>query len=118
MRTNSKYNHPTALLLIVLLGMTVLVYQTSQSYMHVSQVVKTRNTEQSDQQEKGSEQQISLSQDVILSVSNIHLDQEFYQIKEILFGGEENEEEVPPTIERFTSYFRTLFRQVISPNAP
>ena len=119
MQRKKTYRQSTTFLLVILLGMVVLVYHTAQTYVSVKQVAEVNTTDgKANEKTPDSQKQVSASPDVILSVSSIHLDQEFYQIKEIVFGVEEDSEDVPHTTENFTSYFRTLFRQVISPNAP
>lgn len=120
MRRKSTYKQSSAALLVILLGMSVLVYHTAQTYVNVLYVsqVKAKEDSSTKKDKQSSEKQVYASPDVILSVSSIHLDQEFYQIKEIVFGAEEDSEDIPHVTEHYTSYFRTLFRQVISPNAP
>ena len=118
MRKKSTYKQPTAFLLVILLGMSVLVYQTKQTYVQVVKIEQAKTANDSNEESPDSHEVFIVSQDVILSISSIQLDQEFYQIKEILFGDDESVETEPNVVERSPSYFRTLFRQVISPNAP
>ena len=96
--------------------MSVLVFQTGQNYVRVSADVSSQTTDTTE----GETPQLvfTASQDVILSVSSIHLDQEFHQIKEIIFGNDEEIYTTPLVVKHISSFFKTLFQQVISPNAP
>lgn len=119
MRRESTYKQSSTLLVVILLGMAVLVYHTTQTYVNAVQLAHIeKSTNEQNKDTPDSHKEVYTASDVILSVSSIHLDQEFYQIKEIVFGDEEDSEDVPYLTIHFTSYFRTLFRQVISPNAP
>lgn len=119
MRRKITYRQSSVFLLVVLLVTAVLVYHTAQTYVKAVQLTQIeKSSDKADTDTSDSQKEVYASADVILSVSSIHLDQEFYQIKEIVFGDEEDSEHVPHITERLTSYFRTLFRQVISPNAP
>jgi len=108
--------NPVAFLMLILIGMSVLVYQTGQTYVQTATVAQA--TDNSDAENPATHHVFSASQDVILSVSNIHLDQEFHQIKEIIFGDEKDVYKTPVVAKRISSFFKTLFQQVISPNAP
>ncbi len=119
MSKQNTYKHPSVLLLLVLLGMSVLVYQTAHNYMQSSLVVSAKiindapNTNSEDQAE------ITVaSQNVFLSVSTIQVDQAYHQIKEIVFGDDKKEKETHIATKYVSSFFKTLFQQVISPNAP
>ncbi len=99
--------------------MSVLVYQTGHTFikssfkMHVNVLDESGNTENQESQEV-----VSATQDVFLSVSSIHVDQELYQIKEIVFGDDKKEKHTHIITKYVSSFFKTLFQQVISPNAP
>ncbi|MCF6353273.1 MAG: hypothetical protein L3J06_09710 [Cyclobacteriaceae bacterium] len=120
MSKQNTYKHPSVLLLLVLLGMSVLVYQTSHDYMQSSLVVSAKaisdapNAKSEDHQSKVT----VASQDVFLSVSTIQVDQVYHQIKEIVFGDDKKEKHTHVVTKYVSSFLKTLFRQVISPNAP
>ena len=118
MDKKSIQKHPVAILMLILIGMSVLVYQTGQTYVQVASVAHTQTTDGADEETPATQYVFNISQDVILSVSNIHLDQELHQIKEIIFGDEKDDYSTPVVAKRISSFFKTLFQQVISPNAP
>lgn len=99
--------------------MSVLVYQTAHTYVQnnlaaYEQVIgDSGNTENQESQEV-----VSTTQNVFLSVSTIHVDQELHQIKEIVFGDDKKEKHTHIITKYVSSFFKTLFEQVISPNAP
>lgn len=119
MSKKSTYKHPTAILMLILIGMSVLVYQTAHSYMQSTLKVQYEVSDEagsSDNQE--SQEVLASSQDVFLSVSTIQLDQELHQIKEIVFGDDKKEKHTHIITKYVSTFFKTLFQQVISPNAP
>jgi hypothetical protein len=119
MEKKSTYNHPSTILLLILLGMSVLVFQTSHSYMQSSIKVESKVLDDSGNSENQESQEvISGTQNVFLSVSTIHIDQELHQIKEIIFGDDNKEKHTHIITKYVSSFFKTLFEQVISPNAP
>ncbi len=65
-----------------------------------------------------SQEVVSATQDVFLSVTSIQVDQELHQIKEIVFGDDKKEKNTHIITKYVSSFFKTLFEQVISPNAP
>ncbi len=117
MSKQNTYKHPSVLLLLVLLGMSVLVYQTSHDYMQSSLVVSAKVINDASNSDHQSEVAVA-SQDVFLSVSTIQVDQVYHQIKEIVFGDDKKEKHTHVVTKYVSSFFKTLFRQVISPNAP
>lgn len=99
--------------------MSVLVYQTAHTYVqnnltsYEEVIGDSGNSENQESQEV-----ISTTQNVFLSVSTIHVDQELHQIKEIVFGDDKKEKHTHIVTKYVSSFFKTLFEQVISPNAP
>ena len=119
MSKKSTYKHPSTILMLVLIGMSVLVYQTAHTFLQSNVEVHAEISADSDSAESQESQEIvAVSQDVFLSVSTIHLDQELHQIKEIVFGDDKKEKNTPIVTKYVASFFKTLFQQVISPNAP
>ena len=99
--------------------MSVLVYQTAHTFLQSNVEVHASIAGDSDTSENQESQEIvSATQDVFLSVSPIHLDQELHQIKEIVFGDDTKEKRTHIITKYVSSFFKTLFQQVISPNAP
>jgi len=118
MKKQNAHKHPAVLLLLIMLGMSVLVYQTAHSYVQTT-IVANNKVDDSSKTESQDSQEIAIaSQDVFLSVSTIHIDQAFHQIKEIVFGDSKKEKHTHTVTKYVSSFFKTLFEQVISPNAP
>lgn len=118
--TNKKtHNHPIALVLLILVGMSILVSQTAHSYIQSSiKVEATISDDATNSESQEPVETVTASQDVFLSVSTIHIDQELHQIKEIVFGDDKKEKHTHIVTKYVSSFFKTLFQQVISPNAP
>lgn len=113
------YKQSSVLLLLMLLSMSVLVYQTAHDYVQSNLVVQAKALADSSNSDNNDAPEIAIAtQGVFLSVSTIQLDQELHQIKEILFGDDKKEENTPVFTKYVSSFFKTLFEQVISPNAP
>ncbi len=98
--------------------MSVLVYQTAHSYVQSTIVTNHMGSDSSKTDNQDTEEVTIASQDVFLSVSNIQVDQTFHQIKEIVFGDSKKEKHTHIVTKYVSSFFKTLFQQVISPNAP
>jgi len=99
--------------------MSVLVYQTAHTFLQSNVEVHAGVSADSDLPESQESQEIvAATQDVFLSVSTIHVDQELHQIKEIVFGDDKKEKHTHIITKYVSSFFKTLFQQVISPNAP
>lgn len=119
MSKKSTYKQSTTILMLVLIGMSVLVYQTAHTYVQSSINVQSKVMDDSGNSESHESQKvIAATQDVFLSVSNIQLDQGLHQIKEIVFGDDKKEKHTHIVTKYVSSFFKTLFQQVISPNAP
>jgi len=105
--------------MLVLIGMSVLVYQTGHTFVKSNIELHTNVMDDSASSESQESQEVvSATQDVFLSVSSIHIDQELHQIKEIVFGDDKKEKHTHIITKYVSSFFKTLFEQVISPNAP
>jgi len=98
--------------------MSVLVYQTAHSYVQNTIVTNVKVDDPSKSESQNPQEVTVAAQDVFLSVSNIQLDQAYHQIKEIVFGDDKKEKHTHIVTKYVSSFFKTLFQQVISPNAP
>jgi len=111
-----KKNSKALYFLLVILGVAVLVAQVSQPV-----IAKDHLLEQAaGDQDEDSETTFSISPDVaITSASGLHLSLEFYKIREILLD-EVADPHVVHAAQKLTEtdHFKTLFRKVISANAP
>jgi len=118
MKNKNTYKQPIFLLLLILLGMSVLVFQTGHDYVQ-STISANAEVEGSSNSENNDTQEIAVAtQDVFLSVSTIHVNQSYHQIKEIVFGDNKKQKHTHVVSKYVSSFFKTLFQQVISPNAP
>ncbi len=118
MKNKNTYKQPFFLLLLILLGMSVLVFQTGHEYVQ-STISANVGIEGSSNAENNDAQEIAVAtQDVFLSVSTINVDQSYHQIKEIVFGDNKKQKHTHVISKYVSSFFKTLFQQVISPNAP
>ncbi|MCF6360917.1 MAG: hypothetical protein L3J29_09180 [Cyclobacteriaceae bacterium] len=118
MEKQKTRSHPVILLLVILLGMSVLVYQTAHSFVQDALVASGQVDDSTKSDSQNSQEVIIASQDVFLSVSTIQVDQVYHQIKEIVFGDDKKEKDTHIITKYVSSFFKTLFQQVISPNAP
>ncbi|VAW27510.1 hypothetical protein MNBD_BACTEROID06-1662 [hydrothermal vent metagenome] len=119
MSKQNTYKHPSVLLLLVLLGMSVLVYQTAHDYMQSSIAVSAKVINDASNANSEDQSKVAVvSQDVFLSVSTIQVDQVYHQIKEIIFGDDKKEKETHVVAKYVSSFFKTLFERVVPPNAP
>lgn len=79
---------------------------------------KKAATEQQEQKKGGTEAHISIPSSSISSSSHIELTHDLSFILEALFESESKEEEVTSISLPVNRFFQTLFRFIISPNAP
>lgn len=100
----------------MILGIAVVVSQVSQPV-----IAKSYDVEQSaDDDSNKAETQVTISKDVaITSASGLNLNQEFYKIRDIILD-EVADPHVVHVAQKLTEtdHFKTLFRKVISANAP
>ena len=108
-----------AIIVLMILGTAILLNQVSQPLVVVQAKASTEQSEDGDSTEPGQETYVLQANVAINSFTPISLHQELYQIREIILD-EVNDQQSTLEIENLTEsdHFRTLFRQVISPNAP
>lgn len=112
MSKKTTYKHSSTVLMIFLIGMSVLVYQTAHSYVQSSLQVEAKVMDGSDNSESQSPQQtLSASQDVLLTVSSIQIDQGLHQIKEIVFSDDKKEKHVHIITKYVSSFFKHYFNR-------
>ena len=108
-----------AVVIWMLLGSAIVVNQVSQPLVNLQTRAKVEQSENT--KASGSPEQTLVVQDnlAINSFSQITLHLERYQIREIILDEVADPQHFYRVVD-FTgsSLFRTLFRQVISPNAP
>lgn len=97
--------------------MAVVATQVSQPV-----IAQTQNVEDSTSAEENASDEVVISAGAdfaVTSASGLHLNQEFYQIREI-FLDDVADPHVVHDAQKLTEtdHFRTLFRKVISTNAP
>ncbi len=110
----------SAVVIWMLLGSAILVNQVSQPMAKLQAQARVEQGEE-DTQATGSHEQVYVVQDnlAINSFSQINLHQELYQIREIILDEVADPQHFYLVTDiSGSSLFRTLFRQVISPNAP
>lgn len=106
----------------ILLGIAVLGYQTGYGVVQ-KQIVEVQQSKKNapkshDTSKQHQHEEVIAQQDVFLSVSGIHIFLELYQVKEIVFTEVFQNDKIYLVPEALTPFLKTLFRQVISPNAP
>ncbi len=100
----------------MLAGLTILSGQVSQVQFAPSVEI---NEEANSDDSEGQKQQIVIkSADAVATTANISLTHQFYFINEILHSEENHEESTYFELPKLSTFFTTLFRQIISPNAP
>lgn len=111
----------THLLIIIwmMLGSAILLNQVIQPIMIVETEVNSEQSDDGNATESDEDTYILHSNVAINSFSPISLHQELYQIREIILDEVEDPQSTLE-VENLTEsdHFRTLFSQVISPNAP
>lgn len=111
----------THLLIIIwmMLGSAILLNQVIQPIMIVETEVKTEQSDDGNATESDEDTYVLQANVAINSFSPISLHQELYQIREIILDEVEDPQSTLE-VENLTEsdHFRTLFSQVISPNAP
>jgi hypothetical protein len=116
MRSLSKYKILTLLAGIATAGLIVfsqLFYFQAATYCQ-----KKAETQQHDQKKTGTETYISIPSSTISSTSHIEIHQDISFVLEILFKQEAEEETTPKIALPVNRFFQTLFRFIVSPNAP
>lgn len=103
----------------MILGLTIVVNQVSQPQSIVKTTVEDSQKDDSETSTTDDQTYILQANLAISSISQITPHQEFYQIREIVLN--EVSDPLPAHDTPYiagTSHFRTLFRKVISTNAP
>jgi hypothetical protein len=88
------------------------VYQTQ--FTSPVEVGQDGNSEEADDQQHISIQSV----DAMATTAHVNLTHQFYFITEILHTEENHEESTHFELPKLSTFFTTLFRQIISPNAP
>ena len=111
----------THLLIIIwmMLGSAILLNQVIQPIMIVDSKANTEQSDDGKANEADEDTYVLQANVAINSFSPISLHQELYQIREIILDEVEDPQSTLE-VENLTEsdHFRTLFNQVISPNAP
>jgi hypothetical protein len=118
MKTKSnipKSKNTMILIMGILAAMTILsgqVYQTK--FTAPVEISEDGTSDETDDQP-----QISIkSVDAVATAASVSLVHQFYFITEILHTEEKHEASTFLELPRLSTFFATLFRQIISPNAP
>ena len=113
-----KFRNHLAILTLMILGMTIMVNQVTQPVAIVKSAVES-SSEDSETSTSDEQTYVLQANLVVSSITQVTPHQEFYQIREIVLNEvlDSYPEHHTPYIAG-TSHFRTLFRKVISTNAP
>ena len=118
MKANVERNKKSVLLFWMVLGLAVVMSQVAQPVV-AKTTTKVEQAAQADD-DSPEQQQIKASKDLAVnSLTGLNLNQELYQIREIVLN-----DVTDPHVVHFaqklteTDHFKTLFRKVISTNAP
>jgi hypothetical protein len=116
MRSLSKHRILTLLAGIATAG--VIVFSQLFYFQAATYCQQKAETEQHDQKTGATESYISIPSSTISSTSNIEINQDLSFILEILFERETKEETNTKIALPVNRFFQTLFRFIVSPNAP
>ena len=102
------------LIMGILAALTILSGQVS------TQLTPSMEMSQEDSTTSDTEQQPTIIKavDAVSTSANVSLTHHFYFISEILHIEENHEESTFFELPKLSTFFTTLFRQIISPNAP
>jgi len=115
----SLFRHKILTLLAGIATAGVIVFSQLFYFQAANYCQEKVDTEQQDQKKKdGTETHISIPSSSISSSSHIELTHDLSFILEALFQSESKEEEVTSISLPVNRFFQTLFRFIISPNAP
>ncbi|HEU5291069.1 MAG TPA: hypothetical protein VFU05_10525 [Cyclobacteriaceae bacterium] len=116
----SLFRHKILTLFAGIATAGVIVFSQLFYFQAANYCQKKAETEQHDQKKDGSgtETHISIPSSSISSSSHIELTHDLSFILEALFESEPKEEEVTSITIPVNRFFQTLFRFIISPNAP
>ena len=117
----SLFRHKILTLLAGIATAAVIIFSQLFYFQAANYCQEKAETEQHDHDQKkdGTESYISIPSSSISSSSHIEITQDLSSfVLEILFEGDSKEEEVTRISLPVNRFFQTLFRFIISPNAP
>ena len=114
----SLFRHKMLTLLAGLATAGVIVFSQLFYFQAANYCQEKAETEQQDQKKDGNETHISIPSSSISSSSHIELTHDLSFVLEALFESDSREEEVTTISLPVNRFFQTLFRFIISPNAP
>jgi len=116
----SLFRHKILTLLAGIATAAVIIFSQLFYFQAANYCQEKAETEQHDHDQKkdGTESYISIPSSSISSSSHIEITQDLSFVLEILFERESKEEEVTKISLPVNRFFQTLFRFIISPNAP
>jgi hypothetical protein len=103
------------LIMGILAALTILSGQVYTTQLTPAVEVSQEDTSSSDTEHQ---QTIVKAVDAVSTSANVSLTHHFYFINEILHIEENHEESTFFELPKLSTFFTTLFRQIISPNAP
>lgn len=110
----SKSKNTMVLIMGILAALTILSGQVYNTQISPSvEVSQESNSGDADDQ-----QTIVKTVDAVSTAAHVNLTHQFYFITEILHTEENHEESTYFELPKLSTFFTTLFRQIISPNAP
>jgi len=114
-----KFKNHLAIVILMILGTVLLLNQVSQPILVLQTKADTEKKDDGKTTDSGEQGYILQENVAINSITSITLHQELYQIREIILDEVADPQPVRE-INALTEsdHFRTLFRKVISPNAP
>jgi len=114
----SLFRHKILTLLAGIATAVVIVFSQLFYFQAANYCQKKAETAQHEQKKGGNETHISIPSSTISSSSHVEITQDLSFVLEILFERESKEEEVTRISLPVNRFFQTLFRFIISPNAP
>ena len=114
----SLFRHKILTLLAGIATAGVIIFSQLFYFQAANYCQEKVDTEQQAHKKDGTESYISIPSSSISSSSHIEITQDLSFVLEILFEGESKEEEVTRISVPVNRIFQTLFRFIISPNAP
>lgn len=114
----SLFRHKILTLLAGIATAVVIIFSQLFYFQAANYCQEKVDTEQQAHKKDGTESYISIPSSSISSTSHIEITQDLSFVLEILFEGESKEEEVTRISLPVDRFFQTLFRFIISPNAP
>lgn len=114
----SLFRHKILTLLAGIATAALIIFSQLFYFQAANYCQKKAETEQQAQKKGGNESHISIPSSSISSSSHVEITQDLSFVLEILFEGDSKEEEVTRISLPVNRFFQTLFRFIISPNAP